>query len=356
MDMIEEFFKKKLITNKNTQRSYANAVQHYFKTINKDMNTYFHNGHDIEKDITDYYLALNGQYTPTSIKNIVNAVKQFLVTFDKNIKTYDIWDTISLRLRGVEAPNEDMPLDKEDIKKILHYGDIQAKAMFTIMASSGCRIESIVGILPSDIHDDETPTRIVFRPEIVKGKKHKVTSFITQEATEYYHAWMRVRQEWLDTACKKSTFYNKDANDKRVFPMTDVNARLIWRGMCEKAGYDARNPKNIGHRLKAHPHSLRKFLRSHLGNSDLAEHLMGHKGYLSQYRQYTDKQLGKEYMKYMQNLTIFTKESKDVKEVKDQVTKLQEENAELKNDIADLDRELRKLIIKELRRDDKEKK
>jgi len=330
MNIVDKFFTKKLITNENTKRCYEQGVKHYFKAIGKNPDTYFHNGHDIEKDIGDYFLSLQ-KYTPWTQKVKMNSLKQFLITFDRDIRDYEIWETISLRLKGTDAITGETPLDKTDIKKILQYGDLCAKAMFTIMASSGCRIESVVGLLPSDIHDNETPTRIVFRPEIVKGKKRSVTSFISKEATEYYQAWMKIRNEYLASAVKRSTFHKKNADDKRVFPMSDVNARLIWRGMVEKAGYDERDAKT--NRLMCHPHSLRKFFRSWLGNVDLSEHLMGHRGYLSTYRQYDYKQLSKEYMKYVSNLLIFETENKDVTDIREQLSEKDKAIEEMKKEI-----------------------
>jgi len=240
-----------------------------------------------------------------SRKNRMNAVKQFLIANDRSIKDLEIWDTIRERIRGAEPVSEEIPLEQKDIYNILQYGDICSKAMFLMMSSSGMRMESLNGLLPSDIHDDETPTRIVLRPEIVKGKKATITTFITPEATDAYHAWMKVRQHWLESAIKRTTFKGgKKKDDDRVFPMTDVNIRLMWRNMLTKAGYDKRDKKT--NRSLCHPHGLRKFFRSWLGNVDLAEHLMGHKGYLSTYRAYSYKALNQEYTKYMNNLNIFS--------------------------------------------------
>lgn len=318
MDLIEKFFEKKLITNKNTQHSYEQGINYYFKTIKKNPETYFHNGHDIEQDITTYYLSLKKKnYAPWTQRVKLNAIKQFLTTFDKEIKQYEIWETISLRLRGADGIIEETPLDKTDIKKILQYGDIGSKAMFLIMASTGCRIEAIVGIEPEDIRINEEPVRIVFRPEIVKGKKKTITSFLTPEAVEAYKAWLKIRDKYLESAVKRTTFKHgkKTTNDNRVFPMCDVNARLIWKNIATKAGYGEKDKKTG--RLKAHPGSLRKFFRSYLGNADLAEHLMGHSGYLSTYRKYDYVQLGKEYLKYVDNLSIF--ESPDISEIHEQM-------------------------------------
>lgn len=315
MDLIEKFFDKKLFTNYNTKRNYRRGIELYFKIINKDINTYFKSKQDYEADIAKYFKYLLETTTQMTRKNRINAVRQFLKVYDKKTRDLDIWETISYRLRNIESETEEMALDQHDLKNILQYADIGTKAMFLTMSSCGCRIGELLQLLPEDIYLDETPTRIHFRNEITKTKS-KRDSFITPEAKAALEAWLKVRDEYLINSAKKNTSNalrkrikdknidaTKSLNDKRIFPMSDVNARSKWETIVRKAGYDERDKKTG--RLKAHPHSLRKFFRSYLGNADLAEHIMGHKGYLSTYRQYNTKQLAVEYNKYMSNLSIF---------------------------------------------------
>jgi len=351
MTMIETFFQKKLITRPNTQRSYQRGIELYFKIINKDINNYFNNKPSYEDDITKYYHYLEKKSTQMTRKNRINAIKQFLKTFDKNTRDLEIWDTISYRLRNISAESEETPLDKNDLKKILRYGDICSKAMFLIMGSCGCRIGELVQLLPDDIHTDETPTRIYFRVEITKTHKPR-DSFITQEATESYKAWMKIRKDYLISAVKKTTFdYGKKDVDDRVFPMTDVNVRAKWLTLVRKSDYDSKDSKT--HRLKAHPHSLRKFFRSYLGNADLAEHLMGHAGYLSTYRQFNTKQLAKEYLKYMGNLCIF--EFPGMEEVQDSLKEKDQQMAQMQKTINEMKMEILDLKVQKLEENRKKK-
>ena len=88
-------------------------------------------------------------------------------------------------------------------------------------------------------------------------------------------------------------------------------------------------------RRKLHYHNLRKFFRTYFGNSDLAEHLMGHVGYLSTYRQFNDKQLAIEYLKHMENVTVFGR-SPDLTGVHEQLNEMADENQKLKEDVNDL--------------------
>ena len=81
--------------------------------------------------------------------------------------------------------------------------------------------------------------------------------------------------------------------------------------MVERTGapYNERDART--RRYMYHIHSLRKFFRTQLslgtGNPDIAETLMGHKGYLTDsYRSISEKELAKQYLKGMNHLLVYT--------------------------------------------------
>jgi len=340
MDKINEFYKKKLFTSKNTKRNYRRGIELFFEIINKDIDEYFKNNPKYESDIIKYWESLEKNNTQMTRKNRINAIKQFLQFMDKKTRDLEIWETISYRLRNIQSETDDMALDRHDIKKILQYGDVCTRSMFLTMASCGCRIGEIVQLELDDIYFDEKPTRIHFRAEITKTKR-KRDSYISNEATESIKAWYKVRDKYLESAIGKTTFsYGKKRKDNRIFPMTDVNARTKWHTVINRAGYNQRDKTT--NRYRCHPHCLRKFFRSYLNNVDLAEHLMGHQGYLSSYRQYDKKQLGKEYLKYMQNVTILetspdlTDVHKELKEKDQQINEMQQEMQEIRMELLEV--------------------
>ena len=64
MDLIEEFFDKKLITNHNTRKSYRTNINKYFKLIKKDINTYLNHNLDVmEKDLESAYKQMKTKGT-----------------------------------------------------------------------------------------------------------------------------------------------------------------------------------------------------------------------------------------------------------------------------------------------------
>jgi integrase len=303
---IETFLSERLYTNKNTVRTYRSQLKSYFEFLRISPESYL--GRDYKADVSKYYMYLvKEKYTSTAIKGNLNAIRQFICWLDRPAKDLEIWETISRRMRGVQPASEERALTREDMKKILSYADVKSRAMFLVSISSGIREETLVGLLPSDIHLDENPTRIVLRPEIVKGKKKWVTTFISDEAKEALMAWLKVRDAYLQSAvgkCSRNKMVRpKNADDKRIFPMHESVVRDIWLSLVEKAGMAERDPNT--NRLKAREHCLRKFFRSHLGNRDLSEFCEGHSDINNLYDKKSDAERGSDYLKCMMNVTIF---------------------------------------------------
>ena len=333
-EMIENYFKKRLLTNPRTQYTYTMSIRQFFNVIKKDMTTYFENKPNYEADIETYYLYLQKNGCVLTTKSCINTIKLFFYVYDKETKTLDIWDTLSSRLRGANKESEETALERGDIKKILEYSDESGRAIFLVLASSGCRVRELTLLELDDIKLNENPVRIHFRGETTKNGKQRDT-FITPEAKESLLKWLEVRKKYLSS--NRGCYTVRDKNDNRVFPMTVNNIEYKWKMLVKKAGFDSRDRKT--RRLKSHIHSLRKFFRSNFGNVDLAEHLIGHSGYLSTYRQHSTKQLAEEYTKNMKNVTIFEstdlqETNKEIEALKRQLEKKDREFEKFKIDVA----------------------
>jgi len=374
--MYEKFFQKRLITNTNTKKTYIQGIKKYFDFLNKKPEEYFNNGTDYEEDIQQYYLHIKETLPPLSVANRMNSIKMFITTNDRNTKNLEIWDTITLRLRGSrESVTEEKILNHENLKRILQFGDICTRAIFLISISSGARIESVLGLLQEDMHINEEPARIVYPMEITKGKKHKITSFITPEAVEAYNLWMTQRDKRLAEAVNHSYIdpkwktdkhgkiikvldengklvkvlnenarNKKKADDKRVFPYDYENIRIAWVNMVKKAGLHEVDSKT--NRSTAHIHTLRRFFRSNLGDVDLAEICMGHKGYLSQYRQFTDAQLAEKYKEKMHNIMIFETTSKDITDLNSRMQEKEKRIDELEKKLDEVNQSMLILLAR----------
>lgn len=339
-DLKDQFFTKRLITSTNTKRSYSSSIDKFFSLIGKDIDTYFKNTPEsIENDLNKAYLLLEKSNVPLlTRKTQLNAVKQFLCTHNKKLKELDFWEILKNRLKGASPiSDEDVP-NAQDIKTVLSHGNTKGRAIFLMMASCGCRIGELLALYPSDIDTTATPTKIRITKTYDSHSKIKIKNttktnsdrvcFISKEATEAYLEWMKEREQYLKTAVKKTrNHYAKDKDDKRVFPMSDENARVIWATMIQKSGmYKTDDTTN---RLTLHPHCLRKFFRSYLGNADLAEHLMGHKTGMDKfYRNKKKEDLADDYLKVMENVTIFETPA-DVSGLHDRIDQKEKEFKEL---------------------------
>jgi integrase len=358
MDKIKEFLNKKLITNYNTKKSYRTNINKYFKLINKDINTYFEQSEEeIEKDLEIVYnkLVKKGRHLLV-IRTIFNSIKQFLCKMDKRLKNLDFWDELHERLRSVSPLSEDDTPNANDIKLVLQHGNTRSRAMFLIQVSTGCRIGELLALTPNDIHLDLKPVRVDFnktydpskptRYKLFTKNNKKHYGFLTTEAKESYIAYMKERDVLFKKSIKKTIGIYRPLKltgdqeqdkklldkyiktDNRVFPISDHQARDIWARMVRKSGLYRKDTNT--NRLTLHPHCLRKFYRSYLGNVDLAETTMGHSGYLSTYRDMKLEDQGKEFLKYAHNVTIFGR-STDSERLNNLQDQLKEKDKQLQN-------------------------
>jgi len=358
-DLIEEFLDKKLLTAKSTRRCYRVNIEKYFRLLDKDINTYLKNGNtleDYESDLRRVYLMLQEQRKGLlSIRTVFTGVKQFMVTHDKELKDLDFWELLKNRTKGAEPASDSAIFNTGSIKEILSHGNACSRAMFLMLASSGRRIGEILALLPSDVNTDVSPATINIK-KTVNGNTtktgQKTLCFISDEALSAYKTWMKERDEYLRISLKRGN-HEKDANDPRVFPMSYHNALIIWRNLLMKANlveienfkdkYTGKMNRRIkrehkGERTLSHPHCLRRFYRSYLGDADLAEYLMGHGTILTKtYRRMRPEDLAEKYRKLMQNVTIFENTSKDVEELRKSDKEKDERIKELETKLANIE-------------------
>jgi hypothetical protein len=126
----------------------------------------------------------------------------------------------------------------------------------------------------------------------------------------------------------------------------------MWRRLLKKSGFDERDKSTKYHRM--HFHTLRKFFETRMSVAGVPEaiiqQLQGHTGYLNgSYKRYTDRELSEAYKKGMKDLLIFSRETKDVKEIRDQLAEKDKQIQELKD-------QMQMLMAKVLTHNDKEKK
>jgi integrase len=319
-NIVDDFLSN--FTSGSTIRGYRCHLKQFFNLINQDPDKYIVDVRRLtnddridalesyEEDITKYWQWLISENrSPKTIQNAVDCIRVFLKQY--RIQLDDIfWENIRRRGTGNKPVTQETPITKEMLKKILIHGDAKAKAIILVISSSGMRIGEAINLKIRNIDLNSTPTKITIRytgPNSVKNKSSRIT-FISNEATVALKEWLRIRDESLATSTKRSNLPGrpKQANDERIFFCSTQNVRKIWNRLLEKAGLDQKDERMGRHKVIVH--GLRKYFRTNFSrhNSDIAELLMGHEGYLSSaYLRFTEEELKQEYLKGSNHLLVF---------------------------------------------------
>ena len=94
---------------------------------------------------------------------MITAVKSFLIENDFELSDR-FWKRLGKRVKGSRALTLDKVPSNEELRKILSHMNIQGKALFVILASSGMRIGECLKLKLSDL-EDGSPYRIKIRGE-----------------------------------------------------------------------------------------------------------------------------------------------------------------------------------------------
>jgi len=350
-DKIEQFLK--MYSSPNTRKVYKASLHHFFNSVygegdlREQSERYFNEvkSRNIQDDIEKFFQSLSNK-PPLTIRLRLTALKTFFIENDLEFKE-KFWRRIGGRIKGSRALTLDKVPSNEELKQILSHMNIQGKTLFTMLASSGMRIGECLRLNLSDL-EDGSPFRIKIRGETTKSGNSRIT-FISKEAVLLLNEWLKVRQDYLKSACNKITGIHakypdkkwkasiKSIEDERVFPFEIQTAYLMWKSVLSKSGYLKKDSST--NRLTVHPHVLRKFFRTRLGAIipvDVIEAIMGHEAYLSEvYRKYSFEQLGEFYQKGEHALTIFGA-GEDVEKINQDIGALWRENKQLKEDNIDL--------------------
>ena len=370
MNKIDEFFKLKRMTGEDRKahrkrETYKCPIKAFFRIIDKDMDKYFHKDQTYEQDLRKFWEWVGTKATTTQ-NSYMAMLKSFLIRFDKKgIKDLDIWDDVSITLKGKRKPNYEKHVPThEEMQRILNYCDIRTKTAIMLSLSSGIRMESVVGLLPEDIDLNYKPvSKIYVRSEIAK-EGNAYTTFCSLETTKLLKEWIRVREEYVLKSYKTLRFDYADdliknfksGNDRRIFPFHDVPIRDAFNKACEKAGFKSKTKikdetdtksKRFQNRSrrKITFHCLRAFFETYLGDWYLAKKLMGHSLYMSTYDKKPAQLLAGEYFKHMDNLTIFER-SPDLTDINQELQEKDKQIKDLNEKLNDLRLDMIELQIK----------
>lgn len=291
----------------------------YFKSLNTTPNGYFKNKKQktkkYENDMKKFVSSIN-KLAPVTQKNYISVVKNFFLDNDVEFR-HSFWKReVQNKIENGGALTLDRAPTTDELKKILSYGDLKDRSLFTFLATSGMRIGEALQIQLSDIDLKHDPAKISIRSTYVKGKRKPRWTFVSNECKDLLQAWVepsnggeseRERYLRITTAKIKSCRPNKSTVDNRVFPFGDCEARTSWYRLIHRAGVDQKS--NETGRYELHVHALRKFFMSELKlelPEVIVEAYAGHSRYLDEaYKRYSLQQLADFYKKGMHRLSIF---------------------------------------------------
>ena len=328
----------------STKSGYVSALRNFKKLMNiEDLRTYLQSNPDVDNDIKQYLNKLEGK-PPKTIAHYSNTVKLFLEEHEHPI-TPKTWK--NLRRRGhyprrIKPQTQDKAPTKQQIKKLLDYTvDIKAKALFLFLASSGCRVDEALNLEIDDLNLENNPPSAFIRAETTKGGYGERTVYFSNEAKEMLENWLAVK----DVTKKRD---GKLCDGKLLFPFTTMTARNMWNRAIRKAGMGQRDKRTQRHIY--HIHGLRKFFKTKIGlQYEMSEALLGHTNGLDQsYVRFSKKEIETEYLKAMNNVSIYTIEDSEVKqylqtktaEIEDLKKKMEQQTEQLKKQNNDLKQQL----------------
>lgn len=346
-------------TKKNLKTAVRQFLQSAYPETNKNNleefnRKYFTEQRNIEEDVINFLKSLN-VFAPLSKKLKMSLVKTYLQENDIELPQ-KFWKKINRKIKGSRALTLDRLPTKTEFKRLLMHMPIQGKGLFLVLESSGMRIGEAINANLDDLKIEENPARIEIRGETTKTGNSRY-AFVSSEAKQTLEEWLKVRNDYLDAAVRKSKLYPKKKKDNRIFPFDVRTAYAIWKKALHKAELNDKDKST--NREKIHPHVLRKNFRTRLATVipvDVVEALMGHEGYLTEiYRRYSLEDLAKFYLKGEHTLLVFTDTKKVVelhKAIEEKNTQLQvlvnslaSENQNMKNEIFETKKEMRELSL-----------
>ena len=344
---------------RSTFMSYKSHLNKYHKATKTNPDFYYKSKRNFENDVKKYWsVMMDNNEPPLNIRNALSVVKQYLEENDIKISKR-IWKNLRNRTKGTEPLTQDRIPTTHDLKKILSYATAKERAIFLLSASSGMRINEILLLKKENI---DFKTNTINIPGTITKSGNKRVSFFTDETKEALLSWLKIRDDYLDTAYRKTRnkykdgkrLFNVNKKNDRLFPFTYSPTRKAWIRLIKKAGYDQKDT-TTGLYIY-HIHCLRKFMKTRLLNVGIPETkvnvIIGQKNYLgSSYIRFTEEELRIEYHKGSKELLIFETKP-DLSNVNKEIEDLRKENEQLRKD---LDKVMRSALINKFIADEESK-
>ncbi len=216
--------------------------------------------------------VMNEGFTPGSVKTTVASIRSFFKYNDLPL------GFVPIAKNKIVYHNRD--LQKNEILQILYASKPRDRAIFSMMAQSGLRPNTLRSLKLKHIEPEFSkgimPCKIEIPEELTKGEFGSYFTFMGDDSVQYLRAYLNTRKGKLGP--EDYLFTSKDS-DKQLHPkaMTRTFRRKIMRleskGLLEVKQKKAGKPRNV--RL----YNLRKYFRNHAGKAGIeyVNFWMGHR-------------------------------------------------------------------------------
>lgn len=257
-------------------------------------------------EFIDYALK---SYAHRTVRNFLFGVKKWFELSDINIE----WSKIEFPT-STESTETDRAPTKEELKVLLNNANnIRDRTTTLLLTSSGLRVGTLLSLKVGDVNFDY-PDVASIKVERKRGRKFiskrrgsqgKVYfTFMTPEAKKSLTEYLAQRRNEGENVTAESPLISDISYHGKYSSLE--NFERVWYRLLKRAGLNAKS--NRWYIL--HPHTLRKYFRSHCIGVDASyrEHWMGHKsGYLDEsYFRAEEQEHLAQYRLVIPHLTVYT--------------------------------------------------
>lgn len=236
---------------------------------------------------------------PKTIVGYVSATKKFLAFEDVPISK-EVFDAKVVLPQMYETSIDTIPTDDQMRQILLNANTVKAKALITLLGSSGLRINEACNLKVGHIQFDKSPVKVVLPAKQTKTRKSRET-FISDEGASFL-------KQYLGERIKDPNVYvfeGEKGGPAYKGGLIDLVERAI-----AKAGLRFKLEDESA-RYALHTHSFRKlFFSKSIGaglDRGIVEAWMGHKfGLDGAYLRLSDEQKGAMYQRVMPSLTFLS--------------------------------------------------
>ncbi|MEE9236569.1 MAG: site-specific integrase, partial [Thermoplasmata archaeon] len=342
-----------------TRKIFVWALKKFFATIYpgvplaEAVEQYFSKERDYEEDVRSFFITIKN-LSPHSVTTLISRIRVFFEENRVHLPS-SFYRRLRRRRSGGTQTIDRLPTN-EELEKIFLHLPLHARTLFHLLTTSGMRIGAAMSLRHGDVDITSDLVEINVRGSYEKTGASYL-AFASGETKELLVEWFKVRTNYLTSAVRQSKHYEKEADDERLFPFSPSLARGLWNEALESTGLGKRDPTTTHHEL--HPHTLRMRFRTKVGGAgipvDVAEALVGHKGYLSTYKRFEKEELRMWYKKAESsvNISSITAEIGKVKEDMDGrvdaltavINNLSYENQTLRKEVVELGKTISSLGV-----------